>query len=390
MFHLDDKPGIGPKMQGSIMLWPDLRFFVVFMKRIDRYIVVKYLSTFFVALGLIIALSIVFDVSEKVDDFMGKHGKIPTLNEIIFDYYLNFIPYFAGLFAPLFVFISVIYFTSRMAFRSEIIAILASGVSYKRFVAPFVGTALFVSLVMLVFVNFIIPVSNANKVKFERTYFGHRAWDPRNIHRRTGNGEFIYMEYWMSKTNNGSKFSIEKFDARGMHYKLMAQNIRYDTLSKKWNLTNILEREIDGQKEKIKRRESIDTVFSFTPQYFSDRNLDISTMNWFELNDFIEEETSMGSTVVAYYLVEKYKRLATPFSTIILTLIAVPLAGRRLRGGIGIHIGIGIALGFTYIFFDKVSTTYAVSGIMNPLLAVWLPNLIFLAVGGFLLSKAQR
>jgi lipopolysaccharide export system permease protein len=343
-----------------------------------------------VALGLIIALSIVFDISEKIDDFMGKHGKIPTTEEIIFDYYLNFIPYFAGLFSPLFVFISVIYFTSRMAYRSEIIAILAGGVSYTRFVMPFVGTALFVSVFLGIMVNFVIPVSNANKVKFEKTYFGQRHWDPRNIHRRIGTGEFLYMEFWMNRSLTGSKFSIEKFDASGLRYKLMAHNIRYDSTGGNWILNNVLIREIEGQKETISIREVIDTTFSFTPAYFTDRNLDVSTMNWFELNDFIEEEISMGSTVVPYYLVEKYKRTATPLSTLILTLIAVPLAGRRMRGGIGLHIGIGIGLGFTYIFFDKVSTTYAISGIMHPLPAVWLPNILFLIISLYLLRTAQK
>jgi len=368
----------------------DLRFFVQLMKRIDRYIVGKYLSTFFVALMLIISISIVFDVSEKIDDFMGKHGKIPATSEIIFDYYLNFIPYFAGLFAPLFVFISVIYFTSRMAYRSEIIAILASGVSYRRFVTPFVGAALFVSLFLLVLVNFLIPLSRRNMVKFEKQYFGQRNWDPRNVHRRLTTGEFIYMEYWSAKALNGTKFSVEKFDASGLSSKLMAQNIRFDSVSNKWAITNYMIREIKGDKERIIRKDALDTTFSFTPEFFSDRNLDVSTMNWFELEKFIDEEISMGSTVVPYYLVEKYKRLATPFSTLILTLIAVPLAGRRIRGGIGLHIGIGIGIGFTYIFFDKVSTTYAVSGLMNPLFAVWMPNIVFLLVGIYLLGKAQR
>lgn len=360
------------------------------MKRIDRYIVVKYLGTFFVALALIISISIVFDLSEKIDDFMGKHGKIPTTYEIIFDYYLNFIPYFAGLFAPLFVFISVIYFTSRMAYRSEIIAILASGVSYRRFVAPFVGTALLVSLFLALMVNFVIPVSNKNKVEFEKKYFGQRSWDPRNVHRRLENGDFLYLEYWSPNTQNGTKFSIEKFNESGLYYKLMAQNIRYDSLSKKWTLTNFIVRELDGDKEKLSRRDIADTTFSFTPIFFADRNLDISTMNWFELNRFIEEEIQMGSTIVPTYLVEKHKRTATPFSTLILTLIAVPLAGRKMRGGIGLHIGIGIGIGFTYIFFDKVSTTYAVSGLMNPFLAVWMPNFVFFIVGIYLLFKAQR
>lgn len=360
------------------------------MKRIDRYIIVKYLATFFVALTLIISISIVFDVSEKIDDFLGKHGKVPTFSEIVFDYYLNFIPYFVGLFAPLFVFISVIYFTSRMAYRSEIIAILAAGVSYRRFIAPFVASALFVSAILMFMVNFVIPKSNMNKVNFEKTYFGQRHWDPRNLHRKLENGNFLYMEYWSTKSYNGTKFSIERFDTSGLRYKLMAQNIRYDTITNKWSLSHYMVREINGQKEKIRRGEALDTVFSFTPQYFADRNLDISTMNWFELDRFIQEEIDMGSTIIPYYMVEKHKRTATPFSTLILTLIAVPLAGRRIRGGIGLHIGIGIAIGFTYIFFDKVSTTYAVSGLMNPFVAVWLPNFVFFFVSVFLLSKAQR
>jgi lipopolysaccharide export system permease protein len=343
-----------------------------------------------VALGLIIAISIVFDVSEKVDDFMGKHGKIPTTGEIVFDYYLNFIPYFAGLFAPLFVFISVIYFTSRMAFRSEIIAILASGVSYRRFLAPFAFTALLVSVFLIFFINFIIPRSNLKKVAFEKEYFGQRNWAPRNIHRRITENEFLYLEFWMAKASTGNKFSIERFDDFGLRYKLMAQSVKYDSLTGRWKLNTILERFISPEGEFIRRSEEMDTIFSFTPQLFNDRNLDVSTMDWFELNTFISEEISMGSTLVPYYLVEKYKRLATPFSTLILTLIAVPLAGRKVRGGIGLHIGIGIGLGFTYIFFDKVSTTYAVSGMMNPLFAVWLPNIIFLFVAIYLLSKAQR
>lgn len=360
------------------------------MRRIDRYIAVKYLSTFFVALTLIIAISIVFDLSEKVDDFMGKHGKVPSTSEIIFDYYLNFIPYFVGLFAPLFVFISVIYFTSRMAYRSEIIAILAAGVSYRRFIVPFVGSALFVSVILLLMVNFVIPVSNMNKVRFEQTYFGQKPYDFRNIHRKLPSGDFLYMEAWFSKSMTGTKFSIERFDAHGLTYKLMAHNVRYDTIQKKWGLTNFIVREIGQGKDKLTQRDFADTTLSFDHTLFANRNFDLSTMNWFELNDFIDEEIAMGSTVVPYYLVEKYKRLATPFSTLILTLIAVPLAGRRIRGGIGLHIGIGIGIGFTYIFFDKVSTTYAVSGLMNPLLAVWLPNVVFLAIGIYLLFKAQR
>lgn len=359
------------------------------MKRIDRYIIRTFLSTFLVSLALIIAIVIVFDVSEKIDDFLGKHGRIPTLNEILFSYYLNFVPYFAGLYAPLFVFISVIYFTSRMAYRTEIVAILVSGVSYYRFLRPFLLTAGGISLVMLLLVHMVIPYANEGRLLFEKKYFGQGFVEPRDLHRQIKQGTYMYMEFWSPPNNFGQKFSIDKVEDNRLVYKLMAQNITYDTLTDKWRIHDYMIRTFRGDKESIRTGPFIDTVMNFTPDYLADRNREIETMNYFELNKFIEQEVSMGSTAIDYYLIEKHKRTSTPFSTIILTLIAVPLASRKVRGGIGLHIGMGIALGFTYIFFDKISVTYATNGSLDPLIAVWLPNIIFAIVGIFLVRKTQ-
>lgn len=360
------------------------------MKKIDLYIGRKYLVTFFVSLALIIAIAIVFDVSEKIDDFLGRRGKVPPLNEIITVYYANFIPYFASLFAPLFAFISVIYFTSRMAARSEIIAILASGVSYRRILAPFMGSAIFVSILLAVLGNFIVPTSNTKKNGFEREYFGFGQFNPRNLHRQIAPNTFLYVEYWNNEAMNGQKLSIETFELKELKTKMMAQSVIYDTLHKKWTLVDYMIRTKTTGNDIIYLGTQIDTTLPFTPEVFQILNRNIETMNYFELNDFIEREKASGSSMIESFLIEKYKRWSTPFSTIILTLIAVPLAGRKVRGGIGLNIALGICLGFTYIFFDKVAVTYAINGNLEPFLAAWLPNIIFLFVGLYLVRTAQR
>ncbi len=360
------------------------------MKTIDTYIMRKYLVTFFVSLTLIIAIAVVFDISEKVDDFLGKGGKAPSLYEIAFVYYANFIPYFASLFAPLFAFISVIYFTSRMAFRSEIIAILAAGVSYRRMLAPFLAAAFIVSIMLAVLGNFIVPVSNLKKNGFEREYFGHGKYNPRNMHRQIAPGTLLYIEYWSNETFTGQKLSIEQFDGRRLVSKLMSQSVSYDTLHKRWTLVDYIVRTSGTKGDKIYAAIQTDTLLPFTPAIFQVENRDVETMNYFELNEFVEKERESGSNYMDFYLIEKYKRWSTPFSTIILTLIAVPLAGRRVRGGVGLHIGMGVGLGFSYIFFDKVAVTYAINGTLAPVLAAWLPNVIFLFVGAYLIRTAQR
>jgi len=360
------------------------------LKKFDKYIIKTYISTFLVALALIIAIVIVFDLSEKIDDFLGKHGKIPTLYEIIVHYYLNFVPYFAGLYAPLFVFISVIFFTSRMAARMELISVLVSGVSYGRMLRPFFISAAIISLLLLVLVNFVIPKANVQRLMFERQYFGQNYFEPRNIHRQVKPGLYMYIEYWSPTNNFGQKFSLERISGQKIISKLMAQNISYDSIADRWLLSDYMIRNMRNGKEWVRHGASLDTTFSFKPNFFTDFNQEIQTMTYPELNKFIEEELETGSASVNHYLIEKHKRAAIPLSTIILTLIAVPLAGRKARGGIGLHIGAGIALGFTYIFFDKISVTYAQSGLLPPLVAVWIPNILFGFIGIYLLRKAQK
>lgn len=360
------------------------------MKKIDQYIVRKYLVTFFVSLTLIIAIAIVFDVSEKIDDFLGRRGKVPPFKEIVLVYYANFIPYFASLFASLFAFISVIYFTSRMASRSEIIAILATGTSYRRFMAPFIGSAILVTIMLAILGNFVVPKSNEKKAGFEREYFGHGSYNPRNLHRQLEPGVFLYVEFWNNSTMNGQKLSIEKFEGKELVSKLMAQTVIYDTIHNRWTLVDYMTRVSGSKGDKIITGIQVDTILPFMPDIFQVANRNVETMNYFELNEFVETERASGSNFIDLLLIEKYKRLSTPFSTIVLTLIAVPLAGRKVRGGIGLNIALGICLGFTYIFFDKVAVTYAINGDLSPFLAAWLPNIIFFFVGVYLVSTAQR
>ncbi len=348
------------------------------------------MTTFFVAIFLIVSIAIVFDISERTDHFMGKYGFVPTTWEIIFDYYLNFIPYFANLFAPLFIFISVIYFTSRMAFRTEIVAILSSGVSYYRFLRPFVVTAVFLAICVFLLLNFILPSANQKRIAFEKKYFRYKTYEARDIHKQIEPGTFIYAEYFSRETFYGQKFSIEKFKDSKLVYKLMANSFRFDTLENKWILQDYVVRTFQDKEETLDFGFTKDTTFFFGPEFLSKEVKDLETMTYFELLDFIEFEKMLGSELLDFYLIEKYQRTANPFSAIILTLIAVPIASRKIRGGIGLHIGIGIGIGFSYLFFIKVSTTYATNGTMNPMLAVWLPNILYALIAAYLIKRAQK
>jgi len=356
------------------------------LKILDRYIIRKFLSTFFFAIGLIIAISIVFDISEKLDDFLDK--KAP-LGEIIFDYYLNFIPYFANLFSPLFIFISVIFFTGRMAANTEIIVILNSGISFKRFLQPYLITAIFLSVASYFLGAYVIPQSNETRLEFENRYIKNPyVLKTRNIHRQISPGEYIYFENYNTIDKVGYLFSLEKFDAGRMKYKMLAERIVWDTISSKWTIENYYIREIENEKEKLTYGPRLDTILSFYPEDFSKRINHIQSMSNPELKDHINEEKMRGSGTTVFAEIELYKRTSYPFATIILTLIGVALSSRKVRGGIGLQIGMGILLSFTYIMFMQVSSTFATNGTTPAIVAVWIPNIVFLLIALYLVRKA--
>ena len=355
---------------------------------IDRYIVRKFLGTFFFALGLIILIAIVFDISEKIDDFIERDA---PLKAIVFDYYLNFIPYFGNLFSPLFIFIAVIYFTSRMAANTEIIAILGSGVSFRRMLMPYMAAAGFLACLSLYLNNFVIPHSNKERLAFEAQYIKNPyVFSGRHVHRQITPGQFIYFESYNNQDRIGYQFSFEKFENGELKFKLLCERILWDSVQNKWSVENYFIRKIEGMHEEVRTGYKLDTTFAFDPAEFSRRENYIETMDISTLNRFIAQERIRGSEEMPFYLVEKHRRTAFPFATFILTLIGASLSSKKIRGGIGMQIGLGILISFTYIMFMQISTTFATKGNMPPLIAVWIPNIVFSFVAMYYLRKATR
>lgn len=358
------------------------------MKKLDWYIIRKFLGTFFYAITLIVTIAVIFDISEKIDDFIEKQAPI---REIAFTYYLNFIPHFANLFSPLFVFISVIFFTSKMASNTEIVAILSSGVSFARLLRPYMIAATLLALLSFTLNNFVIPRANEKRIAFENIYVRNPYINTEmNIHRQIRPGTFIYLESFNSLNLTGYRFSLEKIYDGQMSYKLISDVIRWDSVKNIWTLENYFTRRINGLNESINAGAKLDTLFDFKPEEFSTRVNNVETMNLFELNKFIEQEKIRGSDSIDYYLIEKYNRVALPTATFILTLIGVALSSRKVRGGIGMHIGIGVVISFSYILFMQVSNTFAIYGGIPPLVAVFIPDIIFGSLAIYLLKKAPK
>ncbi|MFO7617539.1 MAG: LptF/LptG family permease [Bacteroidales bacterium] len=305
------------------------------LKRLDIYIIGKFLGTFFLAIGLITLVAVVFDFSERVDDFI-EH-KAP-LRLILTQYYLNFIPYFLNLFSYLFVFIAVIFFTSKMAVHSEITAILANGISYHRMLVPYLTAALCIALISFLLANYLIPYTSIARLDFEEKYLNKIIGPPeRDIHKQIDKGVFIYVDNFNQRSQRGTRFSMEKFDDGVLVSKMMADYVQWDTLTKAWRAHNYWIREIDGLKETITTGTFKDTLLNLDPGDFNRRANIVEAMTTPQLKDFIDRELSRGHGDV-YYEIERHRRQAGPFAVFILTVIGVSLSSRRIRGGIGMHI----------------------------------------------------
>ena len=358
------------------------------MKRFDWYIIKKFLSTFLFTLSLILVIVIVFDISEKIDDFLRSEV---SLNQIVFQYYLNFIPYFANLFSPLFIFISVIYFTSKMASNSEIIAILNSGMSFTRLIRPFIISAIFLAIISFVFGNFIIPETNKERIDFENKYIKRKQNKRvKNIHLQIQKDQYIYIESYNKSKDIGYKFTLENFKDNALKSKLSANYIQYDTIHKNWIIKDYLIRIYNEKNEEITKGRQLDTMINLKPSDFSKNKSLVETMGMKELNEFIVEEEIKGTSQIIFHKIEKYKRLANPFSTIVLTIIAVAIGSRRIRGGAGIPLSIGLIISFGYILFMQISTTFATNGNLSPLVAVWIPNIVFMVIAVLLVKSAPK
>ena len=360
------------------------------IKLIDAYIIRKFLGTFFFCLVLILTIAVVFDFAEKIDNFMEKEAPVRA---IVFDYYMNFIPYFATLFAPLFVFIAVIFFTSKMAVHTEIIAILNSGMSFRRMMWPYFLSALVIAIFTFVLTNFVIPKSNLIRMDFEDRYYrsSNRKVTVENIHRQVFKNIYVYMGSYNPLSQRGQNFTIEKFDDNGrLESKLSSSSVIYDTTVHKWTALNYYLRQINGNEEIITKGRQIDTTLTIKPSDFSRDPGFVGTMTYRELDDYISLLQLQGSDELKLFLIEKHRRFANPFAVFILTLIGVSLSSRKIRGGIGFNIGIGLILSFSYILFLQFASQFSLKGNLGPMLAMWIPNILYSIIALVLYKMAPK
>lgn len=357
------------------------------MKKLDWYIFKKYLGTFLFSISLLIIIVIVFDVSENIDNFMKNNA---TFKEVVFNYYVPFIPYFINLFIYLFVFISVIFFTSKMAGHTEVIAILSSGISFKRFLQPYIIAAVLLSLVSFYLGNFLIPKTDAVRREFKDKYIERLTKSSgSNIHVQIEKGTYVYVGNFDIKKKIAYKFTIEEFDGNELKYKVMADKATYDTINGIWKLSNYVERYIRPEETMYKGKEK-DMTLMLQPRDLYNIKEEFEEMNLFEIYDHIQDLELKGADNTLPYKIEMHKRIASPVAIIILTVIGAALSSRKTRGGIGLHLGIGIAITFSYILFMEFSRVFALSGVFSPFIAAWLPNIIFSVIGIYFLVKAPK
>ena len=358
-------------------------------RRIDVYIVSKFITTFFVALLLIIGIVIIFDISEKIDNFVAKEA---PLKAIIFDYYVNFVPYFMNMFSPLFVFITVIFFTSKMAADSEIIAILSCGISFHRMMVPYIFSATLIAILSLCLNLFVIPEANKTRLAFEDKYVKTRfASVGRNVHYQIAPGEFVFAESFSSWNKTAYRFTLEKVVDNQLVSKISAESAVYDTLKGTWRLKKYFIREYNADMtDKIRSGRQMDTTIALTMKDFYMTEKTVETLTYDELNQLIEVQKLRGDANIKFAQIEKNTRFALPFSAFILTIMGVALSSKKRRGGIGWNIGIGIALAFTYILFLRFSQMFVYTDTLPPAIALWLPNLVFAIIVGFLYRIAPK
>lgn len=357
---------------------------------LDVYITKKFMGTFFVAILLIIGIIIIFDISEKVDDFVQKKAPIQA---ILFDYYLNFIPYFMNMFSPLFIFITVIFFTSRMAANSEIIAVLSCGISFHRMMRPYIFSAALLALLSLSLSLWVIPRANAVRHEFEAQYVKKRSTlADRNVHYQLNPGEYVYIQSFSKWNNTAYKFSLTSIEGKNMVSKLEAESAAWDSTAKCWKLKKYFIRDMEDGilTDRIRSGLKKDTVINLTVEDFYRRANSVQDLTFEELNKLIATQRMRGDADIKYSLIEQNNRFALPFSAFILTIIGVSLSSKKKRGGLGWNLAIGIALSFSYILFMRFSEMFVYAGTMPPGLALWLPNIIYAVIAAVLYKIAPK
>ena len=356
------------------------------IKRLDRYIIKQFLGSYFFAIALILAIAIMFDVTEKLDKLMQPQV---TLKEIIFDYYLNFIPYYANLFSSLFVFIAVIFFTSKMAQNTEVVALLAGGIPFRRILKPYLIAAALLALLTFGLNSFVIPRGNKTRFAFENNYIkDKREYYAERIQMQLRPGEYIFLASYSAPSKTVSQFSQEKFKGKELVSRVTARLAEYDTLYN-WTLRDYTITRFGHRVDTVQKGAELDTVINVKPSEFLFTAGDVETLTTPELHTLIQKQQRRGVSTTLYEI-ELHKRYAAIMTAFILTVIGVTLSSRKRRGGTGFSIAIGLALSFIYILFMTVTASFAVTGALTPFTAAWLPNFVYaLIVVGLLLHRGS-
>ncbi len=355
---------------------------------LDRYILRKYLGTFSLLLLLFIPIGITVHLAEKIDKIL--ENEVPFME--VMKYLYNFTIYFANLLFPLFLFLSVIWFTSKLANNTEVVAFLSSGVSYNRFLRPYMIGATLVCIAALIFSMYLAPKASKgfNEFSYEYLKKGRQDRDQSNVYTQINDNDYIYVSYFNVAEKTGSNFTLEHFDGNKMTYKLAAAQIKFHDKDSTYTLFNYSKRKIGEKGDIIESKPKLDTVFSFSMEDLTPVTYIAETLNFTELNDFIKKEKARGSSYINRYEVVRYKRYSLPVSAYILTIIAVAVSSVKRRGGMGINLAIGIGIGMVFIFFDKIFGTMAEQSTFSPFLATWFPNMVFGVLAIYLLRNAKR
>ena len=354
-------------------------------KVIDRYIIKKFLGTYVFSILLLLAIVVMFDINEKLDAFLRA-----PLRATIVDYFVNFLPYFANQFSPLFTFIAVIFFTSKLASHNEIVAMLSTGMSFRRMLRPYLFSALVIAVSTWVLGAYIIPPANVKRIDYTNTYVKNKRVDyGANIMLMVAPGEIAFIGRYDALAKNGSRFQLESFNEdKQLVSRLTAQSIRWDTLYS-WRVYDYVIRDFHDNREYIRRGSSLDTVIPFEPRDFLIASNDHEKMTTPELAQYISRQQQRGVANIQSFEVEYHRRYAMTAAAFILTVIGMALSARKVKGGLGLNIGIGLVLSFSYILFMAITQSFAYSGLTSPMIAMWIPNVIYGIIAIILYSRAQ-
>lgn len=354
---------------------------------IDRYILGKFLGTYFLATLLLLLVIAMFDTTEKLDAFLTA-----PLKETLFDYFASFLPYFANQLSPLFVFISVIFFTTKLADNSEIIAMLSSGITFRRLLRPYMIGAAIIAAMTFALSNYIIPPTNVDRIKYTNKYVKNKAVEyGTNIQLMVRPGEVAYFGRFDNTSKQGFRFSLDKFEGKALVSRLTAGAVEYDTTKMyHWKLKDYMIRDFDGMNERIRKGMTLDSIIPIEPKDFLISSNDQETLTTPQLTEYIRKQKMRGVANIKMFEIEKEKRLAETAAAFILTLIGMSLSSKKIKGGMGLNIGIGLGLSFSYILFSTITSSFAINGYTSPAVAMQIPNMVYLIIGIFLYRRASK